>query len=51
MIKKECTLPPVRVTTKMMEATKQCAEDKNEYVAEYVRKSVEMRNKKIGGSK
>lgn len=44
---KEDNFPSIRVSPKLREQTKKASEIEQENISEYIRKAVEMRNKKI----
>ena len=46
-ISKKSTLPAVRISDKFKEETEQAANIEQENLSEYIRKSVEIRNKKV----
>ncbi len=50
---KEKVFPPVRVTGELLSKTKECSVLSDEYMSDYIRKAVEMRNEKVrkGGLK
>jgi hypothetical protein len=44
---KGVSLPPVRVSEKLKEQTEMCADLEQENVSEYVRRAVELRNRRV----
>lgn len=48
---KEKVFPPVRVTQELFDTVKKNAKLSDEYMSEYIRKAVEMRNKAVGKEK
>jgi hypothetical protein len=46
---KDKQFPPVKVTEEFLTETKRCAEKADEYLSDYIRKAVDMRNLQYGG--